>query len=165
MSESEWPYNLPIWRKSHRAGSPDGRFVAEIDPAYEVSMGNPTMGVLRLSAGLVLERCNPSFVWSEDSRYLAVPRYYSRLGLFRRQRMIVIDTRLRRIHASNETAYYFQPESFSRGRLLATKNPFGAAEQVGWDIPADLGLFKSVTTAWDDTVEQRHATESAGRRS
>jgi hypothetical protein len=97
MRESEWPYNLPIWRSAHRASSPDGRFIAEIDPAYEISMGNPTFGTLRLSVGLELERCNPSFIWSEDSRYLAVPRYIYRLGLFRRQRMI-IHTRPARRH-------------------------------------------------------------------
>ena len=165
MSESEWPYNLPIWRNAHRANSPDGRFVAEVDPAYEVSMGNPTLGALRLSAGLVLERCNPSYIWSEDSRYLAVPRYFFRLGLFRRQRMIVIDTLMRLIHASTEIAYYFQPESFSRGQLVATKNPFGAAEQIDWDIPADLGSFKPVAAAWDEAVQQRHALGGTARRS
>jgi hypothetical protein len=153
MSESEWPYNLPIWRGAHRASSPDGRFVAEIDPAYEISMGNPTFGTLRLSAGLELERCNPSFVWSEDSRYLAVPRYFRRLGMLRRQRMVVIDTLKRLALASTETAYYFQPESFSRGRLVATKNPFGSAEQIVWDIPADLGSFKPVAAAWAQAAQ------------
>ena len=81
MSESEWPYNLPIWRRAHRASSPDAQIVAEIDAAYEISMGNPTCGTLRLSTGLELERCNPSFIWSDDSRYLAVPRYFNRAAM------------------------------------------------------------------------------------
>jgi hypothetical protein len=148
MRESEWPYNLPIWRSAHRASSPDGRFIAEIDPAYEISMGNPTFGTLRLSVGLELERCNPSFIWSEDSRYLAVPRYIYRLGLFRRQRMIIIDTLDRLVVASPETAHYFQPESFIRGRLVATKNPFRGAEPIVWRIPADLGSFTPLHAAW-----------------
>src|SRR5439155_18064411 len=86
-----WPYNLPIWRRSYRASSPDGRYVAEINPAWEVSMGNPTYGTLCLSAGLRLERCNPSFLWSTDSCYLAVPQFFRRFGLFRLQRLLVID--------------------------------------------------------------------------
>jgi len=75
-------YNLPIWRSSHRATSPDGRHVAWIDPAYEVSMGNPTAGTFCLSTGLQLQRCNPSFLWSDDSRYIAVPRFFNRLDSF-----------------------------------------------------------------------------------
>ncbi len=46
MNDPQWPYNLPIWRRFYRAISPDGRFIAQIDPAYEVSMGNPTGGIL-----------------------------------------------------------------------------------------------------------------------
>lgn len=66
--QQPWPYNLPIWRRSHRAVSPDGRIVAEIAQADEVSMGNPTMGRLLLSTGLEVPRCRPSFIWSVDSR-------------------------------------------------------------------------------------------------
>ena len=148
MSESEWPYNLPIWRRAHRASSPDARMVAEIAAASEISMGNPTCGTLRLSTGLELESCNPSFIWSDDSRYLAVPRYFLRLGLLRRQRMVIIDTRERRVVASTETAYYYQPESFSAGLLVATREPFGSARRVTWRVPEDLAGFKPVSAAW-----------------
>ncbi len=152
MSESEWPYNLPIWRRAHRASSPDAQIVAEIDAAYEISMGNPTCGTLRLSTGLELERCNPSFIWSDDSRYLAVPRYFDRLGVFRRQRMVIIDTRERRVVASTETAYYYQPESFLAGLLVATKEPFGSAKRVIWRVPEDMAGFKPVSAAWTEAA-------------
>ena len=125
--------------------------VAEIDPAYEISMGNPTCGTLRLSTGLELDRCNPSFIWSDDSRYLAVPRYFSRFGLFRRQRMVVIDTLDRRVVASPETAYYYQPESFSGGLLVATREPFRAARQVIWHVPEDMATFKPISATWTNS--------------
>jgi hypothetical protein len=153
MSDSEWPYNLPIWRSAHRAASPDGQAVAEIGSTCEVSMGNPTCGTLRISIGLELERCNPSFIWSDDSRYLAVPWYFYRLGLFRRQRIVVIDTRERRALASRETAYYYQPESFAAGRLVVTKQPFRSAKRVTWQIPADLAGFKAINVLWTDAVQ------------
>jgi hypothetical protein len=138
MTAPEGSYNLPIWRRAHRAVSPDGRHWAEIDPAYEVSMGNPTSGVLRLSTGLELPRCNPSFLWSDDSRYLAVPRFFDRFGLFRRQRLVVIAVDERTRYQSRLLAYYFQPESFSAGELVVTANPFRGPRQVRFRIPTDL---------------------------
>ena len=147
MSEP-WPYDLPIFRRAHRASSPDGSVVAEIETAHEVSMGNPTCGTLRLSTGLEIERCNPSFVWSEDSRYLAVPRFVFRFGLFRRQRMVVIDVLERRALASPETAFYYQPQSFSAGALVATKEPFHSATRAVWHVPEELARFKAIDALW-----------------
>ena len=84
---NEHPYNLPIWRRYHRALSPDGRHVAQIDPAYEISMGNPTSGMLCIGGGPHVDRCNPSFLWSDDSCYLAVSQFFERFVVFRRQRL------------------------------------------------------------------------------
>ena len=152
MTDLQWPYNLPIWRSAQRATSPDGRFVAEIDPAYEVSMGNPTYGTLRITARLQLERCNPSFLWSSDSHYLAVPQFFDRFGLFRRQRLLVIDVQNRSVLASREFTWYFQPESFDNGRLVATKNPFRSPQQVAWQFPGDLDSFESMAVEWRTTA-------------
>jgi hypothetical protein len=84
-----YPYNTPPWRRSHRATWPDGALVAGIDEAFEHSMSNPTVGTLRTSGGLELTKCNPAFIWSDDSRYLAVPRWCRRFGLFLRQRLAI----------------------------------------------------------------------------
>ncbi len=107
-------------------------------------MSNPTCGTLTLSTGLELDRCNPSFIWSADSRYLAVPRYVRRLGFFRRQRIVVIDTVEAKVLASPDTAFYFQPESFADGLLVVTKDPCGSATRVSWRIPVDLATFTPV---------------------
>jgi hypothetical protein len=135
----EWPYNLPIWRDSFRAASPDGRFAAEIDPACEVSMSDPTSGILCIPGLLHIEHCNPSFIWSSDSRYLAVPRFFARFGLLQRQRLLLVDVLVRRVYASKETACYFQPESFVEGRLVVTKEPFRKAQTIAWQIPDEIG--------------------------
>lgn len=72
---SEHPYNLPIGRRYYQAISPDGRYIAQINPTYEVSIGNPTSGRLCLTTMPHLERCNMSFLWSDDSKFLAVPQF------------------------------------------------------------------------------------------
>ena len=148
QNERAWPYDLPIWRRSHRATAPGGETVAEVDPANEVSMGNPTCGTLRLSTGLELARCSPSFLWSDDSRYLAVPRFFDRLLLFRMQRLVIIDVIERRAFASRAAAFYFQTESFADGLLVATKEPFRKASQLSWQLPRDLSSFRPVELPW-----------------
>jgi hypothetical protein len=152
---TDFPYDLPIWRRSYRATSPDGDWVAEIDMAHEVSMGNPTRGTLILrhaegdDAGLVLrlDGCNPSFVWSDDSRYLAVPRYFYRWGLFRRQRIVVIDVAARRLFETSDATYYFQPESFSSGTLVAARNPHAEKVQKRWTVPDALRVHRHASSA------------------
>jgi hypothetical protein len=128
MKEFSWPYNLPIWRAFYRAASPDGRRDAQIDPAIEVSMGNPTSGLLCVTGGPHIEKCNPSFVWSDDSRYLAVPQYFTFFG---RQRVLILSFAEKRVFASKETAWYFQPESFSGGQLVVTIDPFRSPRTRG----------------------------------
>lgn len=136
-----YPYDSPIFRRAHREASPDGTIVAEIAEAHEVSMGNPTVGVLVLSTGLTLSSCNPSFLWSSDSRHLAVPRYFRRFGVLRRQRLAVVDVKGGRVFESRDTAWYFQPEVFASGTLVALKDPLTSRGRVAWRIPEDLDRF------------------------
>ena len=138
-----WPYNLPIWRRSFSLASPDGRTTAEISDAVEISMSNPTIGTLVISTGVTIENCNPSFIWSDDSRYLAVPQY-SRNRLFGigKQRLVVVDVAARRAWRSRKLAYYIQPETFSDGRLALTIEPARKARTVTYDIPAALETFE-----------------------
>lgn len=144
MTEMPSPYNLPIWRDSFQLKSPDGKLIAEIPSTGEVSMGNPTIGTLKLSNGFVMDRCNPSFIWSDDSRYLVVPRYFRRFGLFRRQRLVLIDLVKCYVFESRKVACYFQPESFLSGQLIVTVEPHSDATELKWRIPEDLDQFNSL---------------------
>ena len=144
--DKEFPYNLPIWRSSHRAESPNGKYIAEIDPAHEVSMGNPTNGTLELSNGLCLPKCNPSFIWSDDSTYLAVPQFtYNWFWGTGKQRLLIIDVNKNRGWQSPKIAYYIQPETFRGGELAVTLNPFRKAKTMTHSIPKDLGTFTTIT--------------------
>lgn len=86
-------------------------------------MSNPTRGTLHLSNGMVIDDCNPAFLFSEDSRYLAVPHWHLAGGLFRRQRLLVVDLALRQCFISRQSWWLVQPESFSCNGLATTANP------------------------------------------
>jgi len=120
MSSEPFPFNLPIWRRAHREVSPDGTLVAEIDPALEISMSNPTSGTLRISNGLEVSRCSPSFIWSDDSRYLAASQWRYAFGLQLRQRVVVIDVRDRIVFASRAVGWLVQPRSFRENVFSVT---------------------------------------------
>lgn len=125
-----------------RVQSPDGRRVAQIDPAIEISMAYLTMGTLCVSAGPHIEHCSPGFVWSDDSRYLAVPQF---VGIRKRQRLIVIAFEEKRVYASIARAKCLEPESFREGQLVVTVNPsplrgltFGPPRRLSLAIPSEL---------------------------
>lgn len=148
---AEFPYNLPIWRSSYRAESPDKKFIVEIDPAFEVSMGNPTYGILKLSNGLSLPKCNPSFIWSDDSIYLSVPQFTSNwfwgMG---KQRLIIIDVNNNKGWQSPKLTHYIQPETFTGGKLTITINPFSKAKTMTYSIPRDLDAFTTMNLPPDN---------------
>ena len=135
-------YGLPIFRSQFSVTSPNGLRKVSMPKTNEAGMGNPMVGDLLLSDGLVLEYCSPSFVWSDDSRYLAVPQMGSSPGLFFSVRLLVIDTRDRVVFKSGRYRRWLQPESFSAGRLVVCVNPWGPSSEAGWDIPSGLASFK-----------------------
>jgi hypothetical protein len=111
------PYDTPPWRRSHKAVSPNGSLAAEIKEAIEHSMSNPTVGTLRISNGLELAKCNPAFIWSDDSRYLAVPQWRRRFGFFLRQRLAIVDVVDRTVYASPFNYWLIEPLIFECGKL------------------------------------------------
>jgi hypothetical protein len=151
----EWPYNLPIWRTSHEAISPNGRDTASMPLATEVSMGNPTIGDLLLQSGLRVPMCNPSFIWSDDSMYLVVPQYFNRLRFLRRQRLLIIDVHNQTAFQLKDIAYYFQPLSFNDGILRVIKEPFKKKEIIEHDFSEGLNRLNRVQLDWPQNNKQR----------
>ena len=144
MTDVEWPYSLPIWQKTLDLTSPDGKMWAKIENAVEVSMGNPTVGTLVTSNGLQVEYCNPSFIWSDDSAYLAVSQYsYSRFRGFGKQRLLVIGIGTNMKWQSPKLAHYIQPESFERGEISIVMNPFKKPTTTKYDINTIRRTFKA----------------------
>lgn len=67
--------------------SPNGESTATFEYGGEVCQGGPTYGLVTLSNGMTFDGCNASFIWSMDSKYLAVPQWTH----YREQRLLVIN--------------------------------------------------------------------------
>jgi hypothetical protein len=120
---------------------------AKIENAVEVSMGNPTIGTMTTSTGLQVERCNPSFIWSDDSIYIAVSQYsYSRIWGFGKQRLLIIDVNKNMKWQSPKLAHYIQPDSFERGKISFIMNPFKKPMTSNYNIITIKETFKATPT-------------------
>ncbi len=141
-AEEKWPYSLPIFRRSFGATSPNGATIAEIRSAKEVGMSNPTSGTLELSTGLTFRNCNPSFIWSDDSKHLAVAEWSLKAALFRGQRLLVVEAGTGQVFASGWVWGFLQPESFTGGELVVVRNTTRKKpKRILWPVPAGLAGF------------------------
>ena len=118
------------WAWSVRSVSPDGKHTAEIEDVWEVGMGAPTSGKLRLSDGTTYESCNPSIVWSDDSEYLAVPQWTED----RSQRLLVISMSRRRSVHVPEVFRVLELHSFSEGKIRGVDSPIHEPKQVEVEV-------------------------------
>ena len=135
---------------------------AEIEDASEVSMGNPTIGTLVLSNGLEVEKCNPSFIWSDDSSFLAVAQYTSSwLGGTGKQKLLIINVLENSAWRSPKLAHYVQPESFKDGSVSVTINPFRKPEVRQFSLESIEQNFEFLKTLHDKAP--RSHRPSAGR--
>lgn len=132
MTASPWDYEVTLV-------SPDGSKTARIEKAMEIAMSAPTRGTLVLSTGLVLEGCNPSMVWSDDSRYLAVPRWEGR-----KQRLVVIDTWTQQVRQSNPRYHVLELTSFSGGIIRGLDSPVYRPQALSVDISTAFGTRQSI---------------------
>jgi len=117
---------------------------AKIENAVEVSMGNPTTGTMTTSTGLQFDHCNPSFIWSDDSIYIAVPQYsYSRFWGFGKQRLLIINVNNNTTWQSPKLAHYIQPKSFECDEISIVMNPFKRPLTSYYNISTVMETFKS----------------------
>jgi hypothetical protein len=100
--------------------SPDGKGHARLHHPMEIGMGGPTAGRLTLSNGVQIFSCNPSMVWSDDSRYLAVPQWRPTNS---RQRLLVVDMANRVLLTDSAEYRLLQLEDFVKGVIHGTDSP------------------------------------------
>jgi hypothetical protein len=118
------------WDEKAELNSPDGKLVASIGEAFEIGMGAPTSGRLKLSNGMSIPRCNPSMVWSNDSRFLAVPQWLEQGA----QCLIIISAIQRVIHLVPGRFRVLQLESFEAGVIKGIDSPVHLPTEVAIDI-------------------------------
>jgi hypothetical protein len=113
------------WDHFAEKRSPDARFVAVFDDAMEIAMGGPLRGVLRVRGGvetkpiIQIENAGSSFVWSSDSKVIAVPRWTDR----RKQRICFVSVPSGEIDELAEIYDVVQLESFDECRLIGADSP------------------------------------------
>ena len=113
-----------------RAESPDGKLSAEVVDLGEIAMGAPMSGLLQISNGFEYDNCSPSIVWSDDSRYLAVPIWTRE----RQQQLIVIDVSEQKVYHWPQTYRVLELHSFAKGTIRGIDSPVYRPEEVSWEL-------------------------------
>ena len=134
---SAWDYSLHLT-------SPDSQFTAVIDEASEVGQGAPTYGTLKLSNGLTFKGCNPSAVWSDDSKFLAVPQWTERMM----QRLLVISIEQKTVGYAPDIFSVLELHSFSRGKIKAIDSPIYKPREIEIDLSEIQWKEAETATFW-----------------
>jgi hypothetical protein len=138
---SAWDYSLHLT-------SPDGQITAVIDKASEVGQGAPTYGTLKLSNGLTFQRCNPSAVWSDDSKFLAVPQWTERML----QRLLVISIEQKTVGYAPDIFSVLELDSFSRGKIKGIDSPIHKPREIEIDLSEVQWKDGEPATFWQRLV-------------
>ncbi|HEU4880774.1 MAG TPA: hypothetical protein VFT45_00975 [Longimicrobium sp.] len=109
---SPWSYDAVL-------PSPDGQKTVRIKDPGEIAMGGPTSATLIVSTGMTLESCSPSMVWSDDSRFLAVPRWTPD----RAQQLAIVDVEQGTVRVLPGRYRVLQLESFDAGVVRGVDSP------------------------------------------
>jgi hypothetical protein len=116
---SPWTYRVSL-------ASGDGSFTAAFEYESEVCQGGPTYGRVVLSNGITFESCNASFVWSDDSKYLAVPQWTR----YREQRLLLINAESRTSELLPEVFQVLELHTFKDGVVEGIDSPVYKPKRV-----------------------------------
>ena len=119
---------VPIspWSMSAKLVAPNGQLTATIEEAFEVGMGAPTSGDLELCNGLRAASCNPSMVWSDDSRFLAVPQWTRD----RQQRLLVLSMEHHSCQLLGGLFRVLELHEFKSGVILGVDSPVYRPQRI-----------------------------------
>lgn len=140
--DPNYPYNLPPWRRSYEATSPDGRWHARVEDTWEIYMSGPTKGTLIIEGLFQIPDCSPTFVWSNDSQYLAVPQW--KYWFRRRERLLILDVSDETIYASRSIYPLLILNDFDDGILTGTDSPVWKPKEVKISVHEALTEYKRI---------------------
>ena len=123
--------SISPWSQDCRLVSPDGRRIARIDETDEIGMGSPTSGILEVTGCKPIFDCNPSLVWSVDSRFLAVPIWNYR---DRSQRLFIFWSEREAGRFAPGTYRVLELESFSDNVVRGVDSPVHHPRPIVVDI-------------------------------
>jgi hypothetical protein len=125
--------SISPWSDSADCVSPDGKYRAIIHQASEVGMGAPTSGTLVITEnspdGRILSRhmsCSPSFVWSADSKEIAVPQWTQD----RNQKLVIVTVPSGQVRVLPEDYYVLELSSFENRIVRGIDSPVYMPRQI-----------------------------------
>jgi hypothetical protein len=121
---------ISAWDHSLHLTSPDGQIAAVIDDTSEVGQGGPAYGTLKLSNEMTFKACNPSAVWSDDSKFLAIPQWTDR----RMQRLLVISIEQASAGFAPDIFRVLELHSFSGGKIKGIDSPLHKPREIEIDL-------------------------------
>ena len=135
---------ISAWDSSLNLTSPDGQITAVIDVAGEVGQGAPTYGMLKLSNGLTFKGCNPSAVWSDDSKFFAVPQWTQG----KMQRLLVISVEQASVGYAPDIFRVLELYSFSTGKIKGIDSPIHKPCEIEVDLSEVRWNGAETATCW-----------------
>jgi hypothetical protein len=135
---------ISAWDSSLFLTSPDGQITAVIEEASEFGQGSPTIGILKLSNGLTFDKCNPSAVWSNDSKFLAIPQWRTT----QRQRILVISIEQATFGYTPDIFSVLELHSFSRGKIKGINSPVYKPREIEIDLSEVRWNDTETATCW-----------------
>jgi len=84
-------------------------------------MSGPTKGILCIAGLFDIPDCNPTFLWSDDARFLAVPQW--KYFLRRRERLLVVEAETKAVFASPSKFRLLDLKTFSGGVITGIDSP------------------------------------------
>ena len=131
------------WGDSVEKLSPDGTMSAKVSVNGEVCQGGPTIGLFELSNGMKIESCNPSFVWSDCSNFVAVPQWRKKF-LATVERILVIDVVERTAIASTKTFDVVELKKFSGHLISGLDSPLRNSKEFTLDLNDPSDKFETL---------------------
>ena len=108
-------------------------------------MSGPTYGQLHSDSALTIPRCSPVFLWSPDSQFLVVVQWWQRFGIFRRQRLLLLDISHRTAAASKATFRLIVLHEFTNDGLHFTDSPLHKPQEHRLSLAAMRQTFDTVS--------------------
>lgn len=119
------------WENAATRESPDGRYIAFYSGEDEICMGGPPTGTLKIrrkeeeSWMVIFPHASASFIWSEDSRAIAVPQWTQH----REHQLCVIRIPKGETIEMRERYRVLQLESFRDGMIEGIDSPIHKPEK------------------------------------
>lgn len=139
---------ISAWDSSLNLTSPDGRITAVIDEASEFGQGSPTIGTLKLSNGLIFDKCNPSAVWSDDAKFLAIPQWRTT----ERQRILIISIEQATFGYTDKIFSVLELHSFSAGKIKGIDSPVYKPREIKIDLSEVRWIGSEAATRWQQLL-------------